>query len=44
MKKDTESKAARHNSGCGPQNTNMHKLMKMGYEPKMTKPSQRTPA
>jgi hypothetical protein len=44
MKNDTKSKAASHNCGCSPQNTNMHKLMKMGYEPKMTKPSPKTPA
>lgn len=37
-------KTASHNCGCNAQNANMHKLMKMGYEPKVSKPSPKTPA
>lgn len=42
--KTPSSKAPSHNCGCNASNTNAHKLMKMGYEPKMTKPSPKTPA
>lgn len=45
MKTDTKgTKGANHNCGCNASNTNAHKLMKMGYEPKMMKPSPKTPA
>lgn len=41
---EKKPKTASHNCGCSPKDTNLHKLMKMGYEPKMTKPSPKTPA
>lgn len=42
--KDTKTSKPAHNCGCNASNTNAHKLMKMGYEPKMQKPSPKTPA
>lgn len=45
MKTDTKgTKGVANSCGCNASNTNAHKLMKMGYEPKVMKPSPKTPA
>lgn len=41
---DKKPKPTSHNCGCNASNTNMHKLMQMGYAPKVSKPSPKTPA
>lgn len=38
------SGTAKHDCGCSPKDTNLHKLMKMGYHPKFEAPSPKTPA
>ncbi len=45
MKKtETKGKAPTHSCECSPKDTNLHKLAKMGYEPKFLAPSPKTPA
>jgi hypothetical protein len=45
MKKTSmKGKSPTHGCECSPKNTNMHKLRKMGYEPKMQVSSPKTPA